>query len=135
MVGVFNDDFAFGAQVFDQKDTALELTGELARPLEKTLLGGWLCRNGELGRVVQARKRVIRQPHTYLAQYVELELTDDLGRSVHLRGTSTASTIFQTWVNMLLPICQMRWECEGLVAYGECQEGNSNDHFNQLARY
>jgi hypothetical protein len=133
MVGVFNENLAFGAQVFDQPDTSLELRGELARPLEKTLLGGWIYRDGQVGRVVNARKRIIREPRTYVPQYVELELKDDLGRSIHARGTSTASTIWQTWVNMILPVCQMRWECEGLVTYGECQEGNSNDHFYQLA--
>jgi hypothetical protein len=132
MMGVFNEDFAFGASVFDQKDTALELRGELARPIEKTLVGGWLHRDGRVGRVITAHKRIIRDPKTFLAQYVELAMTDEHGRSIQVRGTSTASTIWQTWANMVLPICQMRWECDGLVAYGECQEGNSNDHFNQL---
>jgi hypothetical protein len=96
------------------------------------LVGGWLHRDGRVGRVVKAHKRIIRAPNTFLAQYVELAMTDEHGRSIQVRGTSTASTIWQTWANMVLPICQMRWECEGLVAYGECQEGNSNDHFNQL---
>jgi hypothetical protein len=134
MSGVFDKDFSFCVTVLDQKDTSLELSGELARPLDKTLTGGWMYRDGKLGRVVEAHKRIIRVAGMYLPTYVELQITDEHGRHAHLRGTSVASTVWQVWSNTLLPICQMRWECDSMIAYGECQEGNFSDHFQQLAR-
>ena len=133
MVGVFSPDFAFSATIFDQQETSLELVGAgIARPIDKTVNGGWVYRDGKLGRVVKAKKRIARVPPMYIPQSIELEITDDLDRSFQLRGTSCASTLWQTWVNMTLPIVQMRWECDGMIAYGECQEGNYNDHYNLL---
>ena len=132
MVGVFNEGFAFSASVFEQQEMAPELRPPLAIPIEKTLNGGWLDRDGRIGVLVRARKRVVRAPGSFIPRYVELEITDDLDRSLSLRGTSCATTLWQAWPNMTLPICQMRWEADGLIAYGECQEGNWNDHLNEL---
>jgi hypothetical protein len=134
MSGVFEKGFSFCVTVFDQKDTSLELSGMLAKPLHDTLVAGWVYREGRLGAVVEAHKRVIRSPALYIPTYIELELVDEHDRRIHLRGTSVASTVWQVWSNTLLPICQMRWECEEMTAYGECQEGNFNDHFYQLAK-
>ncbi len=43
------------------------------------------------------------------------------------------SSLIQTaWQNIDIHINLMRWECEGMVAYGHCQEGSWTDYFHYM---
>lgn len=131
MVGVFNDDFAFSCNIADQASSSPELVNSgIAVPDDKSLYGGWLWRDGKLGCAAKAKKRIVRHPHTRIPTYVEIELTDDMGRTVLIRGTAVASNAWQPWTNIFMPIVMMRWECDGLVAHGDLQEGIWNDYLN-----
>lgn len=132
MTGVFNEDFAFNCNVLDQHEENPELKGWFEWPREKTLNGGWIKRNGVLSRIVSARKRVERDPASRYPMKVELEFTDEAGRSTAMTGTMQAACPWQVWPNMMFIVTQMRWECDGLVAYGDCQEAYWNDYLNHV---
>jgi hypothetical protein len=134
MTGVFGDDFAFNCNVFDQHEENPELKGRFELPREKTLNGGWVRRDGALSRIVWARKKVEREPVSCLPLAVELEVKDELGRHTAMRGTLQASCTWQVWANAMFPVSQMRWECEGRVAYGDCQEAYWNDYLQMDSR-
>ena len=131
MQGVFNERFAFSCNMFDQADSSHELAGTaLALPAERTLNGGWIYRDGTVGRLVSGTKRIEREPESRMPRKVELRITDEFGRQLEIRGTSIASTAWMPWSNIFMPITLMRWECEGLIAHGDCQEGVWNDYLN-----
>ena len=131
MVGVFNKDFAFSCNMFDQAASSPELLGSsLAVPDEKSVPGGWLWRDGRIGRMVSGRKQIVRLPGSRIPQYVEFDATDEHGRTVSICGRSVASTAWQPWSNIFMPIVLMRWESEGMVTHGDCQEGIWNDYLN-----
>ena len=129
MTGVFNETFAFNCNVLDQHEQQPELQGtRFALPAEKTLNGGWVRRDGVLGRIVSARKRIAREAGSRFPKRVELEFSDEHGRHTAMRGELVAACPWQVWPNLMFPVCLMRWECEGLIAYGDCQEGYWNDY-------
>jgi hypothetical protein len=130
-VGVFNDNFAFSCNMFDQVATTPQLHGSpLAVAHEKSLNGGWLWRDGKLGRFVRGNKRILRDRDSRIPQYLEFDATDEHDRTIHVRGTAIASTAWHPWSNIFMPIVLMRWECEGLTTHGDCQEGIWNDFLN-----
>ena len=133
MTGVFNTDFSFNCNVFDQASGNPELTGSFALPEANTLAGGWLFRNGKLGRIVGVRKRVVREPISLIPNEIEFDAVDEFDRPLHVRGTLVASCPWQAWGNFNASISLMRWECEGQVAYGDCQEPLWNDYCNFVA--
>lgn len=135
MSGVFAPDFSFNAGVFDQACGNVELNPPFVLPDEHTLTGGWLHRGGKLGRLVHARKRSIRSPGTLLPSYIELEAIDEFDRPLHLRGTLRAVNTWQIFGNLNFVIGMMRWECDGFVTHGECQEGVWTDYVNAYSSF
>ena len=134
MTGVFNENFSFNCNVFDQVSGNPEIAGsKFAMPEDTTLAGGWIYRDGKLGRIINAKKRVARVPGSLIPAGIELEAMDDHGRSMHLRGTLIASCPWQTWANVNMGISLMRWECEGMVCYSDCQEAMWTDYYNFMA--
>lgn len=133
MTGIFHRGLAFNCTVCDQASSNPELSGAFALPDAKTLFGGWIQRDGTLGRVMQARKRVERSPGALLPMRIDLQLRDEHGRVLDLRGELIASCPWQSWGNTISNISMMRWECEGHVAYGDCQEALWNDYYNHMA--
>jgi hypothetical protein len=134
MTGVFSNDFSFNCNVFDQVAGNPELSGQMALAEERTLAGGWLYRNGTVGRLVRARKRVVREPISLLPNEIEFEASDELNRSISVRGILIASCPWQAWGNLTASINLMRWECEGQVTYGDCQEPLWNDYCNFMGQ-
>lgn len=135
MVGAFNNDFAFNCTMFDQATNNHLLKGKLTMPDDKALVGGWVYRDGKLGAIVKANKRVTRG-HRVLAlaaNSIELQFTDEHGRYFDLRGSLAAACPMYPWGNVSMVINMMRWECDGLVTYGDCQEPFYNDYLNVLS--
>lgn len=128
MTGVFGEDFAFNCNVLDQFEENPELKGRFELPREKTFNGGWVRREGAVQRIVSARKKIEREAGSRLPLIVELEFTDESGRVTALRGQLRAACPWQVWPNMIFMVCQMRWECEGRVTTGDCQEAYWNDY-------
>ena len=136
LTGVFSPEFSFNCGVFDQAAGNPELAGtRFALPLERTLSGGWVQRDGKLARIVKATKRVVRLPDMLLPTYLELDAIDELERPLHLRGSMIAANNWSITPNINFVVCLMRWECEGLVAYGDCQEGVWSDYVNAFSSH
>lgn len=134
MTGVFGEDFAFNCNVLDQVEENPELKGRFELPREKTVNGGWVRRDGVLSRIVSARKKVEREAGTRLPRAVDLEFIDELGRATSIRGVLQAACPWQVWPNLIFMVCQMRWECEGRVSFGDCQEAYWNDYLNHVGQ-
>ena len=132
---VFSPSFSLNVGLFDQADNNPELTGAFALPRERTLAGGWLHRDGKLARLVQADKRVVRTPEMLWPERIELDLVDELGRMVQLRGQMHAANAWPLGGNINFTICLIRWECEGQVTWGDCQEGIWTDYLNAYSSY
>jgi hypothetical protein len=131
MTGVFNKDFSFNCNIIEQSDQNTELKGRFDVPPENSVTGGWIQRDGKLGHVVSGTKRTTgRDPNTYLPRTIEFEINDNLGRSIQVRGTLLAACPWAVWPNIYFPVCLARWECDGMVAYGDFQEGLWNDYAN-----
>ena len=133
MSGVFNQDFSFNCTTFDQASGNPELSGQFALPDDQILNGGWIYRDGRLGRIVWAKKRVARAPETLLPVGIELQARDEFERTMDLRGTLAASCPWQVWPNSITLVCQIRWECGSLVTYGDSQDVLWGDYVNDMA--
>jgi len=131
MTGTFNKDFAFNCCALDQVSGNPELAGsQFDIPDENTLISGWIWRDGKLGRAVKVKKSVARAPQTLLPAGVELKLTDEFDRTIDISGKLAASCPWQNLGNQISVINLMRWECEGEIAYSDCQEAMWNDFYN-----
>lgn len=131
--GVFSPDFSFNCGLFDQVAGNPELKAPYVLPVDKTVVGGWIYRNEKVGRIVSATKRVIRSRDVLLPTYLEFTATDEFERSIHVRGTMLAANNWPITGNINFIVCLMRWECEGLIAHGDCQEGIWTDYANDYA--
>ena len=133
MQAVFDDGFSFCCTVLDHASGA-ELQGtSLAFPDDKTLNGGWLLRDGQLGRLVSATKKAKRRRDGHAIR-VELALTDEHGRTLEVVGTPTSAMSYNMWGNIFMWIVLMRWECEGRVAFGDLQDGLWTDQLEALGQ-
>lgn len=128
MVGTFSDDFSFNCNMFDHTSGNPELPQTLVVPDEKALIGGWVYRDGKLGRIVRGFKRVTRERGSLLALAVELQFTDEHGRNFDLRGTLLAACPLIGWNNTSMMMHSLRWECDGKVGYGDTQDVFWNDY-------
>lgn len=131
---VFPDGTSINCNIMDHASGNPELKGTpFEVPDEQALKGGWVYKDGKVSCIVKATKRVARAPDTCLPVGVELDVTDDLGRSFHMSGRLMASCPWETWANVNMNISLMRWEWNGMVAYGDCQEANWGDYLNFMA--
>ena len=128
MVSVFNDEFAFNCNMFDHVGSNAQATGAFAVPQDGALNGGWVWRNGRVTRIVSARKRVEREAGSLLPKRIELELIDEQGNTLRMDGRLVASCPWTTWPNLIFANSLMRWECDGHVGYGDCQEALWTDY-------
>ena len=122
MVGTFSDDFSFNCTVFDHASGQPERNGQMVMADDQALNGGWVYRNGKVGRIVHATKRVYRGAGSTVCSGIDLEFTDEHGREFKMKGTLNSSCPISAWNNVWMVINLMRWECDGLVGYGDNQE-------------
>ncbi|MET0986388.1 MAG: hypothetical protein ABW034_13370 [Steroidobacteraceae bacterium] len=122
MTASFTDDFSFNCNAFDHASGQPERAGEWVMPDERGLNSGWIFREGTLGRVVKATKRITRAVSSTICSAIDLQLVDEHGRVVHARGTGITSCPIQLWGNVWTVINLIRWDCEGHVGYGDCQD-------------
>ncbi|MET0658273.1 MAG: hypothetical protein ABW110_08985 [Steroidobacteraceae bacterium] len=122
MTAVFRDDFAFNCTLLDHASGQPERNGRFVVPDEQALNNGWVYRDGKLGAVIAAKKRVVRAPGAPICLSVDLRFTDGHDRQFDLLGSLVAS-LPDLGLEQCADLGQpMRWDCEGLVAYGDNQE-------------
>ena len=122
MTGIKGEDFVFGCTAFDDPATSPDSYPGLIVPGGTTVKGGWVYQNGEMLPILSATKRVTRDPDTLIPQTVDMVLTDSKGGSYAIKGTVVAAANWRTWHNFETWICQVRWEYNGHVFYGDLQE-------------
>lgn len=88
--------------------------------------GGFLVRDGTYARLVDGRRTVRRGP-AHHPDAVDIEVTDDRGRTLTARGTTRNHFAFPTTAGMTSWMCLVEWEVEGRRYHGEDQEAWSND--------
>jgi hypothetical protein len=132
MVCTFNDNFSFNCTMFDQARNNPLLPSSLssAMPDDKTLVGGWVIHDGKVGGLVKAEKRVTRAPGTMISTGIDLSFVDEHDREFTMRASAIASCPQQPTHNVLVRINLMRWECNGLVGYGDNQENFWSDYLH-----
>jgi hypothetical protein len=133
MCGTFSRQFSFNCTMFDHVSGQPERNGEFVLPDDQALNAGWVYRDGTLGRVVKAFKRAIRGAGSTICDAIELRFTDDHGREFDMRATLNAYCTISLWNNAVFGPNLMRWECDGLVGYGDNQEGFWGDFLNSQA--
>ncbi|WP_019873346.1 DUF7064 domain-containing protein [Sporichthya polymorpha] len=120
--GAFSEDFAFGIMAFDDPARGPEWAGVLDLPGGNSLRTGWVRKDGVTAEVLSVSKRTVRRPGSFYPDTVEMTVVDRLGRELEIVGATCAGVQWQTWHNMDSNICLTRWECEGQVTHGDCQE-------------
>jgi hypothetical protein len=132
VTGIFDRDFAFHITGFDEPvPKALQYPGKDAGG---RLEAGYVFRNGTTRKLLSAVKKTERGEDGLQPSKVYIELTDEQNNSYSIRGEVTALLPWHTWPNMLVFMCQTRWECEGKIGWGHVQDISQNDYVNQFIR-
>ena len=134
MTGVFNDNFAFNCNALDHPDLNPIWKPYFNVAPEKTLIGGWIWRDGELTAITSAKKLVHYDLDTLIPKSIEMTVIDAKNRTFEMQGTIISAAPFNIWMNVNAPICLTRWECEGLTGYGDTQDVQWNDFVHACAK-
>ena len=122
MTGTFRDDFSFNCTVLDHASGQPERNGKFVVPDDQALNTGWVCKDGKVGCIVSAFKRVIRSPGSPISSAIDLRFTDEHGRRFEIQGSMVASCPISVYNNVLVVVNLMRWDCDGLVGHGDNQD-------------
>jgi hypothetical protein len=120
------DRFAMNLSLFDDLSVLGDGGGVLHAP-PKLLQDGWVWRDGQLRRIVEASKRTERSADILRPTRHEVRAVDDEGRVYDLVGEIVGSCNWNGWPNMLWHQCLTRWTCNGEEAWGETQEVQWHD--------
>jgi hypothetical protein len=122
MTGCFGDDFIFNCNLMDHAGSNFQATGQFAVPVERALNGGWISRKGRITRIVKAHKQLDRDPESFMPRSVTLRTTEEDGRETTMRGQLVAACPWAVWPNIHANISLMRWEMDGCIGHGDCQD-------------
>lgn len=127
MTGVFDNGFCFHATAFDSPDLDPIWAGHFELAETDTLRFGWVIVDGRQAAVVRCRKKT-RYDDALFPTGVELELTDEHGRTFAMRGKTVSAFAFNAWPNCRWPICGTRWTMmDGTSGWGDVQDGQWTD--------
>jgi hypothetical protein len=132
MTGVFNEDFMFNCSAFDHPDADPEWKGHFDLPASAALKGGWIYKDGVVTEIKSIMKRTVHDPETLFPDTIEMEITDSAGAKYNIKGKITAACSWAAWPKFAFPVCLTRWECNGLVGYGDSQEAQWPDYVNKF---
>jgi hypothetical protein len=84
---------------------------------------GWISENGVVRKIVAASKATTRGSDGLQAASFDIQLTDETGRTYHLKGRVTASVMWSPWPNMAATFGQhVVWSLDDIRMTGETQE-------------
>ncbi len=92
--------------------------------------GGYLLRDGIYGNLdaAKSRMRTFRDPGTGWSSFMQVELTDQLGRHMTIEGFSVSRMSEAGYGTNQL----MRWDFDGKVGWGEDQDVWNPKHFTRM---
>ncbi len=127
MTGVFEDGFCFHATAVDSPSLDPVWKGHFPMEDDNTLRFGWVIVDGEQAAVVGCRKRTHYDSH-FFPQSVDLEITDERGRTFRMKSEMVAGFCFNAWHNCRWPIAGSSWVREdGVKGWGDVQDGQWSD--------
>ncbi|HKQ80712.1 MAG TPA: hypothetical protein VJS42_00820 [Steroidobacteraceae bacterium] len=135
MTGVFGDDLHFMCTATDHpelKPDWLKLYPDY--PAERTLMGGWLQKDGELLEIVSCRKRTVRNQSTLFVERIELSLVDSKGGTHEMVGEPLALSPLVAWPNTYIVTALIRWRYAGRTGHGDSQEMQLYDFVRALSQ-
>ena len=128
MCATFSETFSFNCTVFDSAKHNPSIRPELAMPEEKALSGGWVWRDGQLGRIVKAEKRAVRGPGQTVPAAIHFWFEDEHGREFDAHGRLLSSCPIQPWNTTWMVVNLFSWECDGQQGHGDVQEAFWGDY-------
>ncbi|MEM7019560.1 MAG: hypothetical protein AAF512_19770 [Pseudomonadota bacterium] len=134
MTGIFNRDFAFHVLSYEdpQRNPAwISRYGNQASA--KPFVWGYVFREGGILPVSTCSSLVTRESDRLTPRVVDMYFEDSMGHQYNMRGYVNARMPWQTWQNMNVYFCQMRWECEGLIGWGDLQDIQNNDFVHHFS--
>ena len=134
-VGVFSQDFAFHVLCYEDPMRSPPWVARYGGDESSMpLIWGYVFRDSETVPVRTCSALVSRESDGITPRLVEMTLETVDGKTFDIRGYVNARMPWQTWQNMNVHFCQMRWECEGLIGWGDLQDIQNNDFVHHHAR-
>jgi hypothetical protein len=134
IVGVVDERFAFHVLAFDSPELNPEWASRYTLPMASNLAWGYVYRDGVTYPVTRAAKRTYRERDGLTPRSVTLDFDDAGGGAYSFRGEVNAVLPWQTWQNMNVFFCQMRWTTPHGIAWGDLQDIQANDFVRTFAR-
>jgi hypothetical protein len=123
MCGAFDENFAFHFNGADEgADARHELGGKLTDREEGFMAMGYVYRDGVTRKLKKALKTTQRARNGIEPERLTLDITDEKDDNYRITGEITARLPFHCWPNMLVYMCQARFECNGKIGLGEVQD-------------
>jgi hypothetical protein len=127
MTGIIDSSWSFHLVAFDDPVLGPDWAGRFSSPQAgENLIWGYLHEAGRTTSIRAARKRTLRESDGVTPRGFELEIEDERGRVLPLRGTITARAPWATWQNVVVYYALTRWEIDGRIAWGDCQDIHYN---------
>lgn len=131
----FSDDFFINCTGWDHPDLEPEWKSDFPDfPADRVLNAGWVYRNGKLTEVMKFEKTTRRNRDTLFPERIDISIVDDTDRQYTMAGTVIAASEYSAWYNARASVSLVRWECEGMVGYGDTQEPAWNDYYYSANR-
>lgn len=98
------------------------------------VIHGSYMRDGEAAKLNKGERRVIERDGEGFPLVVEIDATDELGRSFNARGETTNSLGFLINPNLYTINCLTRWSFDGITTWGEDHDNHSFPDARRLFR-
>lgn len=129
------EDFSFHLVAFDDPALEPDWKGAFSQPSEgENLLWGYLAMDGRTTAITRASKRTRREIDGHSPRGYDMEIEDDAGRVLKMHGEVTARVPWNTWQNVVVHYGLTRWDIEGRIAWGDCQDIQYNRYVHAFAR-
>ena len=122
ITGVFNEGFAFNVTATDDPTRQPAWGGAFDIRPQDALKFGWIIFDGKTTAITAISKKTIYAADKLIPLELHMSLTDQLGRTFDIKGRIDASIPFSPSPNVRAIIALARWECDGMVGYGEVQD-------------
>ncbi len=135
MTGNVDGELAFHLVAFDDPALEPDWLGRFDEPLPgRNLMWGFLRRNGCTSSIRVARKKTLREADGVTPRAFELGIEDEHGATLELRGEIVARVPWATWQNVVVYYSLTRWEIDGRIAWGDCQDIHYNRFVHEFSR-
>ena len=129
------DGFSFHLVAFDDPALNPDWAGRFSSPSAgENLLWGFLHKDGQTTSIIRASKRTRREADGHSPRGFDMQIEDDAGRILDMRGEVTARVPWNTWQNLIVHYSLTRWNIDGLIAWGDCQDIHYNRYVHEFAR-